>query len=175
MASCIDQNSGLGHEPFGHVPFGGGIPCTPVADEAQVPIAAVTTEAAETVALRTAIEFPFRFSVDGNVLLNQDESADLDDLKLSVFVRRKGIPLFRFGAGIEELVFEPLDFGTEVLLSDRVATSVSEGSEILQVLEDQVTFQEDEHKLSAAIPYVNLRTGKVNASLLAIPRQRTDI
>jgi len=171
MASCPKQNEGFGQEPFGQDPFGGGDKCQPLEAEH---LESIETEA-DRAQTRVAIDFPMQFSADGDFVLTRDEEAEHDDLKTSVFVRRNGIPLFQFGAGIEELVFDPLDFATEVFVSDKIASAVTQGNESLRVLEEEISYQEDEDsKLSAAVPYVNKKTGRGNLALIAIPRQRTD-
>jgi len=169
--SCTKESYGFGHEPFGQDQLGGGLWCVPLEE----PFLQYSPDAVDSAEYLVAIDFPLRFLKDGDVVLTKDEKADNDDLKMSVFIRRGGIPLFPFGASIEFLVFDPLDFATEVFVADRIATSVLQGNRSLRVLEEEIAFQEHEdNRLSAAVPYTNQKTGRGGSALISVARQRTD-
>jgi len=118
------------------------------------------------------ISLPLRFMHDGDVVrVTRDVGID-DDLKMSTFVRRYGIPLFEFGAGIEELLFEPLDLGTEAYAADRLVASALRGTDKVVVLEEQIQFSEEENILKIIMPYINVETGHESSVILSFPRSK---
>lgn len=173
MAARPITPGSFGGSRFGDAPFGGGFHNAPL--EEPYPQDVVEQQAAQAAEYQEAIAFPFQFTPTGDVALTKDEAAVNNDLKMSVFIRNRGLALYPFGASIEDLCFDPLDFATEVFVADKIGASVRKGNDKLFVLEEDIRFTEyDDNRLDAAVPYINTRTGRGASALLSIPRQRTD-
>lgn len=163
----------FGHGPMGDEPFGDGVPYPPYEETYPTdPMEKIDRDAPQ---YKGAIAFPMHFDDNGDLLLTKDESTYNDDLKMCVFVRQQGIPLFPFGAGVEELIFDPMDFPTQVFLSDKIGLAVTQGNTKLRVIEDEIAYTEyEDNKLTVAVPYINAQTGRGGSALLSIPKLRTD-
>ncbi len=124
-----------------------------------------------------AIAFPFQFTAGGDVKVVPEEVGVNNDVQMSVFIREGGIPLFPIGVGIEDFVFDFLDFPDQVFLADRIAESIRLGVPFARVMEEQVQFDDSDierNKMKVVVPYSNLKTGKDEVAILAVPRQRID-
>lgn len=173
MALYPKTPGSFGGAKFGATPFGGGFKYPPLEEE--YPQDALEIAQEEAAQYQSAIAFPLRFDDTGDMLLTKDEASVNDDLKMSVYLRARGLALFPFGAGVEDLCFDPMDAPTEVFAADKIGIAVHKGNEHLRVLEEDMRFVEHEdNKLSVAVPYINTKTGRGASALLSIPRQRTD-
>jgi hypothetical protein len=120
-----------------------------------------------------SFDFPLRFKSNCDIVRCYDEKALNDDVKLSVFIRKYGIPLFPLGVGVEEFCFEPMDIPTQAALSMHLRDGVDLGVDGLKVNGD-ITFVEHptQNKLSIAVPYLNTRIGKNQQSVISAPKTK---
>lgn len=109
---------------------------------------------------KVTVGFPIKFTDDCDLELEYNEVSDHSDLKMAVFIQNMGIPLYEFGSKLNRLIFDPLDFPTEVLVADSIASSVLIGNESLVIEDDNIQFFVDNTKLSVVVPYFNMKTGK---------------
>ena len=154
-------------DPYGS-PYGGPLG----GSETSVPTPGNADENAK------AIAFPMQFTERGDVNIVNDEVALNDDVKLAIFIREGGIPLFPFGVGIDDFIFDVLTRSEQIFLTDRIAESVRRGVRTARVDESAVQYDETEleskHKTAVSVPYKNLKTNEDNVALLSVKRQRTD-
>lgn len=163
--------AGLGKSPYGD---SYGDPSDPVI---QTPGGPGTIAVDDVEQNAFAIAFPLQFGPDADVALVPEEVGVNDDIRTVVFIREGGVPLFPFGVGMDDFVFDILDFPDQVFLADRIAESARLGIPYVRVLEEQIQFdnsQKEQNKTRVYIPYSNLKTGKDNVALLSVPRQRID-
>lgn len=125
-----------------------------------------------------AIAFPFQFTDKSDLAEVPNEVAVNNDIKSVVFISKFGLALFPLGVGIESFIFDPLDQGDQVFLSDQIEEAVIKGVPFARVSQDNIQYNDSQkeslHKVSIAIPYFNLKTGKDSLALLSVPRQGTD-
>jgi len=121
------------------------------------------------------IDLPLRFESDCDIVLTTEKKSVNDDIIMSVFVRRNGIPFLQFGVGIEDFVFDPNDIPTQVWLSDKIGMSVHEGNNSLSAVEESIDFVSDEDYLTVCIPYVDASDAiKGSFTVARLPRVRID-
>lgn len=120
-----------------------------------------------------SFDFPLQFESDGDARLTVDEKALNDTIQLAVFIRPYGIPLYPLGIGVEDYSFDPNDQVLQAQLEVHITDGLSESVEGIQV-QKVFQFDEDENKLSVAVPYLNTRTLKNSRSVISIPRQKVD-
>lgn len=123
----------------------------------------------------TTFDFPLRFQPSCDIVKTHDEKALNDNIQISVFVRKYGIPLFPLGVGVEEFCFEPMDIPTKAALSMHLRDGIDLGVDGLKVNGD-ITFIEDptQNKLSIAVPYLNTKVSKNQQSVISAPKTKVD-
>lgn len=126
------------------------------------------------------LAFPLRFSEDADVSKVNLSQSIKDDLKSSIFVRRDSIPMFSFGVGIEDFLFDPIDDATEIYLADRISVSLEEGEIPAVIQEENIVFNDsrlnrENNKLSIAIPYSNAKTNQPEMLLIETSVPKVDL
>ena len=121
------------------------------------------------------IGFPFRFTEDCNLVLDEDEAIIDQALQLITFVKKGTVILFNvFGSAVEVSVFDPLDDATELVIDTSLRLAFEE-LEPRVFLEREFTFDQtaDELKLIIIAPYKIKVTGKLTSSRFIVDRPIT--
>lgn len=118
------------------------------------------------------VSFPFRFTEDCNLELDEDEAVVEQALNLISFIPKGTIILFSvMGSALEISVFDQLDEETELLID----TSMREAFEELEprvFLDKEFVFDQspDEQKIIVIVPYHIKVTGRLTANRFTIAR-----
>lgn len=121
-----------------------------------------------------AIDFPLRFTLDGNVVLTVDEDVIYDNILLSVFVHENGIPLVPLGFGADQHLFEPTDIVSRASMAIGIQQAVSLGVADVKVDVNNITFREDGDKTQIAVTYFHQRIREIRETLLSVDKVRLD-
>jgi hypothetical protein len=122
-----------------------------------------------------AIDFPFRYVANGNVVLTSDEKNVENNLRLSIFVHHKQVPLAtHLGSRVPALPFDPNDNALRQLVSQEAIRAAAAG-EPRAILDPslRVIDEPNENKASLAFAYRIRGTQNWRPLLLSLPS--TDI
>ena len=120
------------------------------------------------------VSFPLRFKDDCKIVTIPELPYIDDILKLTIFMRRNGIPLIPLGVGIEESVFELEGTPLEALLSYLIQDGINFGVSNVYVSGDTITFVVGDDKVSVTVPYKYLKTGKDKVLSFPVNKIKTD-
>lgn len=118
-------------------------------------------------------DFPLQFEDNGNAKLTVDEKALNDNIKLAVFIKPLGVPLYPLGVGVQDYAFDPNDEILQAELAVHITDGLSESVDGIKVNPD-FAFDEQEDTLNVAVPYVNTKTRKSFQTVISIPRHKVN-
>ena len=105
--------------------------------------------------INTSFDFPFRFDPDGDIVTARDEKAIEDNMRSSVMIRARGIPLFnQIGSRVPLMPFDPNDQTTYDMISLEIVDAIALG-EPRVIVDNRVRLLTDSsgNAIALVLPY----------------------